>query len=439
MRSRSLQNLISVCLLTLGSIIVWVSIVSAQQSSVINSLVRTSASSGVVTDDSVGDWNQYRGPNRDNLSAETGLLDRWPEGGPERVLTVTGLGEGYSSVSLVGNLIYTMGNIGDSEQILAFDRTTGKQVWTTRSGKAYLDGTGNGPRGTPTIIDGRIYTLGGNGDLVCCDAMTGSVVWQKNILQEFGGSNIVWGISESVLIDDGKVICSPGGSAGSVVALDAKSGKTIWVSKVPEAPQASYASPIPMTVGKVKQYVVFTAKGLAGIRASDGEPMWGENASSNGTANCATPLIIGNHVFSSSDYGTGAEYVQLRAQGDAIVSKKLYHTNEMKNHHGGMVFLDGHVYGSSGDLLSCVDVKTGKHTWRERSMKGSIVYADGKLIFRNENGEVVLLAADPKKYSELGKFNQPDRSDRPAWAHPVIAGGHLYLRDQDKLLVYAIR
>ena len=385
------------------------------------------------------DWNQFRGPNRDNLSTETGLLDRWPDGGPELVMTLTGLGEGYSTVAVVGDLLYTMGNVDGGEYVIALDRNSGKLVWKTRNGNEYHEGQGNGPRGTPTVVNGQVYALGGNGDLVCCDAGSGEVNWQKNILTDFGGSNITWGISESVLVDDGKVICSPGGSRATVVALDADTGRTKWASQVPESPQASYASPVIARVGRIKQYVVFTSKGIVGVRATDGEPMWGQNKSSNGTANCATPLVIGNQVFSSSDYGTGAELVDLRSSGAKTTVQPAYHTKDMKNHHGGMVYLNGFVYGSNGDMLSCVNLRNGKPTWRERGMKGSVVYADGKIVFRNEGGAVVLLAADSQVYKELGKFDQPDRSGRPAWSHPVIADGRLYLRDMDKLLVYNLK
>ena len=395
---------------------------------------------GSVGESSVAaDWNQFRGPNRDNLCKETGLLDQWPAGGPELLFAATGLGEGYSTVAVVGDLVYTMGNVDGGEHVVALDENSGSIVWKVRIGNEYREGQGNGPRGTPTVVDGRVYALGGNGDLACCDASNGNIIWQKNILSDFGGSNITWGISESVLVDEGVVICSPGGSRATVVALDASTGRSKWESKVPESPQASYASPIIAQVGRVKQYVVFTSKGIVGVRASDGEPLWGQNKSSNGTANCATPLVVGNQIFSSSDYGTGAELVNLRASGAKITAQPVYHTMDMKNHHGGMVCLKGFVYGSNGDMLSCVNLKTGKPTWRERSMKGSVVYADDNIVFRNEGGAVVLLAADSKAYRELGKFEQPERSGRPAWSHPVIADGRLYLRDMDKLLVYDVK
>ena len=171
------------------------------------------------------DWNQFRGPNRDNLCTETGLLDQWPEGGPKLLFTATGLGEGYSTVAVVGDLVYTMGNVDSGEHVIALDENSGSIVWKVRIGNEYREGQGNGPRGTPTVIDGRVYALGGNGDLACCDASNGSMIWQKNILSDFGGSNITWGISESVLVDDGKVICSPGGSRATIVALDAATGR----------------------------------------------------------------------------------------------------------------------------------------------------------------------------------------------------------------------
>lgn len=397
------------------------------------------ASTAAAAKTASGDWNQFRGPNRDNLSPETGLMDKWPEGGPKLLQTIEGLGEGYASVSFAGKLMYTMGNTDGAEHVIALDRESGKIVWKTRNGDEYREGQGNGPRGTPTVVDGLVYSLGGNGDLSCLNADDGSVVWQGNILKEFGGGNITWGISESVLVDDGKVICSPGGTEASVVALDAKTGKVAWRSRIPEQPAASYASPVVATIGKVKQYVIFTSKGICGVRATDGEPLWGQNASSNPTANCATPLVIENFVFSSSDYGTGAELVELKSQGKGIQAQQVYFTKDMKNHHGGMVYLDGYVYGSNGDMLSCVELKTGKPAWRERSMKGSVVYADKKIIFRHEQGPVVLLAANSEAYTELGRFEQPQRSDRPAWAHPVVADGKLFLRDMDKMLVYKLK
>lgn len=392
-----------------------------------------------VPQDSSTDWPSFRNASRDNKSLDTGLAERWPAAGPELLWTASGLGEGYSSVSLVGDLIYTMGNLGGAEYLLALNRTDGSTAWKTRSGNAYKDGTGNGPRGTPTFANGKVYSLGANGDLMCCDAKTGDVKWRQNILSKYGGKNIVWGISESVLVDDGKVVCTPGGSRASVVALDAESGTPKWTCKIPGNPQAGYASPRVATIGSVKQYVIFESKGVVGIRAADGFGMWGRNQSSNGTANCATPLVVEDYVFCSSDYGTGAELLKLTSRGKTTKSQQLYFTKDMKNHHGGMVHVDGYIYGSDSSKLSCVNMQSGKAAWQQRG-KGSVVYADGKILFRNEkDGEVVWFRANPRAFESLGRFKQPQRSGKPTWAHPVIVGGKLYLRDMDKLLVYNMR
>lgn len=385
------------------------------------------------------DWNQFRGPNRDNLCQETGLANSWPDQGPRRILTVNGLGEGYSTVAVVGDRLFTMGNTDGAEHVLAIDRHSGSILWKSRNGSEYTEGQGNGPRGTPTVVDGKVYALGGNGDLGCYDAETGDTLWQQNILNEYGGNNIVWGISESVLVDGDTVVCSPGGSQATVVALNARTGRPQWGAKVPNNPQASYASPVIAMAGRNKVYVVFTSKGVVGLRARDGAVLWGHDKCANDTANCATPLVVGRYIFSSSDYGTGAELIEMRAAGSRVTSRAIYHTRDMKNHHGGMVHVDGFVYGSNSDILACVNLKTGKPTWRQRSMKGSVVYADKKIVFRHEDGDVVLLAADSGSYQELGRFSQPERSGRPAWSHPVIANGQLYLRDMDKLLVYDMK
>lgn len=394
--------------------------------------------STVVAQDKAKDWPSFRNSARDNKSLDTGLVDNWPAGGPELLFTATGLGEGYSSVSIVGDLIYTMGNVDGAEHVIALNRNDGSIAWKKRNGREYEDGTGNGPRGTPTYADGNLYSLGGNGDLSCLDAKTGDEQWRVNILKRYGGKNIVWGISESVLVDDGKVICTPGGTRASVVALDAGTGKVRWTCKIPGDPQAGYASPRVAEVGGVKQYVIFESQGMVGIRAKDGFGMWGRKKASNSTANCATPLVVDDYVFCSSDYGTGAELVRLKSRSGKTTSDSVYFTRDMKNHHGGMVHVNGHIYGSDSSKLVCVNMKSGKPTWQQRG-KGSVVFADGKILFRNENGELVWFKANPQRYEELGRFKQPDRSGRPAWSHPVIVDGRLYLRDMDKLLVYNMR
>ncbi len=392
-------------------------------------------------DSAAGDWPQYRGPNRDNISLETGLLDKWPDGGPKLLFVHDGYGEGYSSVSIVGDTIFTMGSQRDDEVLLALNRDDGNVKWTRRVGKLRGDGQGGGPRSTPTVDSDRVYALGANGDLVCANVNTGEVVWEFNILEEFGGNNITWGISESILIDDDRLICSPGGKTATMVALNKFTGKPVWRSVIDGTPMAAYSSPIAINVGGVRQYVNFVHTGVVGVRASDGTPLWGQNASANGTANCSAPVYNDGYVFTASGYGTGGALFQLASNRNNETKSELkYATKQMKNHHGGMVLKDGFLYGFDEQVLTCLDLRSGKPAWQDRSVgKGSLVMADGKLFLRSENGPLALAAATPKGYQELGRFEQPQRANHPAWAHPVVAGGKLYIRDWDKLLVFDVK
>jgi outer membrane protein assembly factor BamB len=383
-------------------------------------------------------WPQFRGPNRDNISLEKGLLEKWPEGGPKVAWQQSGLGDGYSSVSISHGKLYTMGNQGDNEVVLAFDDSTGKPLWSTKTGgQAYREGQGNGPRGTPTVDDDRVYALGASGDLVCVGADKGEVVWQKNILNEYGGNNIVWGISESVLIDGNNLICTPGGREATMVAIDKMTGRNVWSSHVDGSPQAAYSSPIVVEYQGDRFYVNFIHSAVIAIRAKDGHLLWGNKESANETANCSTPLYSDGLIFTASGYGRGAAMFRLNKGG---MPKLGYTSKEMVNHHGGMVLLDGYVYGFDEQILKCIDLKTGKPVWKDRSVgKGSLTYADNHLYLRGENGKVALCLASTKGYEETGRFEPPNRGERPAWAHPVVCGGKLYLRDLDSLIVYDVK
>lgn len=387
-----------------------------------------------------GDWPQHRGPRRDNISTEKGLLLQWPAKGPRLDWKTDGLGEGYSSLAIVGDTIYTMGTIGRDEHLFALDRNGGKRKWSVRTGANRNDGTGNGPRGTPTVDGDHVYALGANGDLVCAKTDDGEVVWNKNILQEFSASNIGWGICESVLIDGDKLICTPGGRNATMVALNKQTGEPIWRSVVQGSPSAAYSSAIAIDVGGVRQYVNYVHTAVVGVRASDGTPLWGQRESANGTANISTPLFTDGHVFTASAYDTGCALFRLASSGGQTRSDVVYSSRQMKNHHGGMVLLDGFVYGSDDAILTCLDLRSGKPAWQNRSVgKGSLIFADGHLYLRSENGPIALIEATPRSYVEKGRFDQPDRSNKPSWSHPVIAGGRLYLRDQDTLLAYDVR
>ncbi|MDA0834917.1 MAG: PQQ-binding-like beta-propeller repeat protein [Planctomycetota bacterium] len=416
---------------------------AAESKPVSRKATRKSRSRDDDDDESISDaeWHQFRGPKRDGHSLETGLLAEWPNDGPALVYEVGGLGEGYSSISVSDGVIYTMGTVNDGDQcVIALNAEDGELLWSVKTGPAYQNGAGNGPRCTPTVDGNDVYAVDANGELICLDKKSGDIRWQKNILKDFQGNNIGWGICESILIDDDKLICTPGGKAATMIALEKSSGNTIWRSDVPTNPSASYASAIVADVGGVRQYINFTHAGLVGVRAEDGSPLWGNQSSSNGTANCSAPLYDDGFVFSSSGYGTGGAAVQLRSSNGLTAAELKYHTNDMANHHGGMVVVDGYVYGTHDPgILTCLDLKTGNVKWKDRSVgKGSVIYADGKIYLRSEGGPLSLVDANPQKYVEHGRFDQPNRSNRPAWAYPAINGGRLYLRDLDKLLVYDI-
>lgn len=388
-------------------------------------------------------WTQFRGPNRANISTETGLLKDWSQNPPKLLWTARGLGEGYSSVSLSGNLVFTMGTKANEETVFAIDLNTGEIVWSQPNGPIFQNNQGNGPRSTPTVDGNLVYALGANGNLACLSVRDGNLEWSKNILQEFSARNIVWGISESPLIDGDKLICTPGGQGATMVALKKQDGSLIWKSAVPSNPQAGYASPIKIDVGGVEQYVNFTHSGVMGIAAENGTPLWGNDRAANKTANCSAPVFYPekSSVFYASGYGTGGALLKLSAAQNRVTAQLGFFTPDMKNHHGGMVQIDGYLYGSSDPgVLTCINLRNGETVWQDRSVgKGALTCADGHIYMRSEKGPIALVEVNPKAYVEKGRFDQPQRTGKPAWPHPVVADGKLFLRDQDLLLCYDVR
>jgi outer membrane protein assembly factor BamB len=311
-------------------------------------------------------------------------------------------------------------------------------VWVRTIGRARDNYQGDGPRGTPTLDGDRMYVLTENGDLASLRVQDGTVVWQRNILQDFGGRNIGWLLSESPLVDGGQVVVTPGGRGAGMAALDKLTGKTIWTTKE-LSDQAGYASPIVADVQGVRTYMTLTSEAGVGVRASDGKLMWRYQAAANDTANIATPVYQDNKVFYSSAYGTGGALLGLRTEGGEVRAQELYFTRDMQNHHGGLVLVNGYLYGFNNSILTCMEFATGKVMWRHRSVgKGSLTYADGHLYLLSENNVVGLAEASPTAYREKGRFTIAD-SGLPSWAHPVVSGGRLYLRNQGILTAYDIR
>ena len=382
------------------------------------------------------DWPQWRGPARDGISAESGLLEEWSPGGPPLLWKTNGLGEGYSSVAVSGGRVFTQGQKQRRQFVIALDEETGAILWETPIGNSYRHGRGNGPRGTPTVNQGNVYALGGEGSLICVEAATGKRLWYSNLLKRFGGRNTSWGISESPLVDGNRVIVNAGGSGASVVALDKKNGNLIWKS---QSDEAGYSSAVAAQAGGVHQYVVLTGEAAVGLRADSGRLLWRYERVSNRTANVATPIVRGDHVFVSSDYGTGGALLELTEDRGDLEVREVYFNRDMRNHYSSSVLVGDYLYGYSSRILTSMNFKTGEVAWRDRSVgKGQIIYADGHLYLLSEDGDVGLVEATPDGYREKSRYSI-GRGDYPTWALPAIANGKLFLRDQDRLFCYNIR
>jgi outer membrane protein assembly factor BamB len=384
------------------------------------------------------EWPQWRGPLRDGKSSETGLLKQWPEKGPGVSWVISNLGEGYGSLAIRGERIYVQGTKNKESAVFCLNRADGKTIWSAPLGPTLSQDKGHGPRGTPTLDGDRLYVLTENGDLACLKESDGARVWSKNILKEYGGGNPRWHLSESPLIDGARLIVSPGGSGAGIVALDKMTGREIWRTKE-LSDEAGYASNIIAEVGGVRSYINYTAGAAVGVRAGDGKLLWRYGNVANRVANCSTPVFADNKVFFSSAYNTGGALLNLKAENGEIKAEEAYFTREMMNHHGGMVLVNGYLYGFSNALLTCIEFNTGKVMWKDRSVgKGSLTYADGMLYLLGEKLTAGLAEANPNAYVEKGRFPINDRG-WDSWAHPVVLGGKLYIRNQNELTCYDVK
>jgi outer membrane protein assembly factor BamB len=389
-----------------------------------------------VTIQALDDWPQWRGPRRDGVSAERGLLKAWPQTGPPLAWKATGAGQGYSSFAVAGGRLYTLGARENREHVVAFDIASGKRVWDAPHGQRFSNDRGDGPRGTPTVDGTRVYAFGASGDLTALEAASGKVAWTVNVIRDFGGQNITWGLSESPLIVGDRIIVSPGGPGSSVVALNKADGKLIWKT---EADRAGYSSAVLHELGGISEAIVFTGQRALGVNIANGRVLWSYDRVANRVANIATPIVRGDHVFLSSDYGTGAALLRLTAAGGGITAQEVYFTREMRNHHASSVLVGDHLYGFSSAILTAMRFDNGEVAWRDRSVgKGSLVHADDRLYLFSERGVVALAEASPEAYKEHGRFSL-ETGSLPTWSHPVVSNGKLFLRDQDTIYAYDVR
>ncbi len=390
------------------------------------------------------DWPEWRGAGRTDRSPDTGLLKSWPAGGPKLNWVFKDAGLGYAGYAVVGDRLYTMGLRGDQELLLALDTKNGTEVWHAAAGPKYPNGWGDGPRMTPTVHDGHVYALGGQGLLVCASAKDGKIVWQKSLVADLGGKLQDWGYTESPLIVGDKVIVTPGGSQGTLAALNRKTGEVVWRSTDVTDP-AQYSSPILISHGGKQQIVQLVTKRVFGTDPETGKVLWQADFPGR-VAVIPTPVYHDGIVYVTAGYGVGCKAVKLSADGKS--AETLYENNKvMKNHHGGVVLVDGHLYGhSDGYGWVCQELATGKEVWVHKGFgKGATHYADGMLYCVDEkSGEVVLAEASPKGWSEKGRFRLDPLSTQRnkqggIWPHPVVVGGKLYLRDQEYLFCFDVK
>jgi outer membrane protein assembly factor BamB len=537
------------------------------------------------------DWPQWQGPDRNAHSKETGLLKQWPKDGPSLAWKMKNLGGGDSAPSVASERIYGMSHRGADEIVWALSEKDGKEIWAVKIAPAHSQSwpqSKEGPSCTPTVDGNRLYVMGLAGNVACLEAADGKMVWQRNMVTDFGGKSPMWSFRESPLVDGDKVICTPGGDEATIVALNKVNGETIWKSHVPDrsggsqnfgfggnrpsvmetdpvlstldkdhnkeissgelaaapvallqldknkdgklaedevSPQrgdgqgnrprsrrgpgimrmmkalsaldadengiidegeiknataallkldvnhdgklteeevgmkfmgpqntgAAYSSPLAIDFGGQRQYVQLLAMTVAGISATDGKLLWRYDKPANGMRiNISTPIYQDGQVFAASAYGAGGGLARLtkNANGE-FAAEEVWFSKSMENHHGGVILHDGALFGANGGngggYLACLDFKTGEVLWNEadrdkrRVTKGSVAFADDRIYYRTEEGPIVLIEPSRKEYIERGRFAQPERTDKPAWAHPVIANGKLYIRDQDTLFCYDIK
>jgi outer membrane protein assembly factor BamB len=422
------------------------------------------------------DWPQWRGPDRSDISKETGLLKEWPKASPKLLWKYDKAGLGFSCFSVVGDILYTMGARNEDEYAIALNVKDGSQLWATKLGPIFTfknNVWGDGPRATPTVDGENIYCLSGLGELVCLKRGKGEVVWRKNLIKDFHGQIMVfsqdltgptgWGYCESPLVDGDQLVCCPGGPDGWMIALDKHSGAAKWRTKE-LTDQATDSSVVVANIGGVRQYVNSTFKedneggSVTGVDAKSGKVLWSfPQKKYNTYAVCPTPIVKDDLIYVTAGYAAGCNLLKITkdAAGKFNV-EDLYSAKSrklMQNDHGGVVLVGGHIYGyADGRGWMCQEFVTGDEVWSDRNVldgKGSLTYADGNLYLFSDEGEAALIKATTEGWQEKGRFKLPElsksRETRPThrsigvWTHPVVANGRLYLRDQEFIYCYAVK
>lgn len=404
-------------------------------------VVAAALTAGLAPATHADDWLQWRGPDRAGISTETGLLDEWPPEGPAVNWQIETLGQGYGTVAVEGDAIYVQGTRDGQSAVFRLRAGDGREVWVRTLGPLYdHPDRGDGPRSVPTVHGEALFVLNGMGEVAKIAKHSGEVIWQFNMLDRFGSPNTHWGISESPLVVRDRMFVMPGGGDGAIAALSTADGSTIWRSSE-LGDVASYSSLILREIAGIEVLLGFTGEAGVGVRAENGELLWRyERPSTVNAINITTPVLEDNLVFYTASYGIGGGALAITAEdeGGSFHSEEAYFGTRLQNHHGGVIAHEGTLYSFFGPALTAVDARTGEVHWRARSVgKGSLVMADGKLFLLSERNKVGLAVATPEGYQERGRFEIEDRGG-PSWAHPVVANGAFYIRDQESLTSYDV-
>lgn len=392
------------------------------------------------------DFPQFRGPLRDGHSPETGLLQEWPKDGPKLLWRVNDVGAGYSTSSVEGERIYLLGNEGAEESVFALTVKDGSRAWSAKLGKVgHPEQNPNypGARSTPTIDGKFLFALGSDGDLVCFESAIGKEIWRKHLRNDFGGKYGEWAYSESPLVDGDKLICTPGGTNATLIALNKRNGEVIWKCAVPGGSDASYSSVVTGEFSGVKQYIQFLATGLVGVDAKTGKLLWHFEKTAKGSpAVIITPLVSDGMIYSGAFRANSALIKPVPMDG-GFTLEEIYSGNKLPIGLGGVVKVGDYFYGSSSVSAMCVEFKTGEVKWEERAIGPcSWLVADGRIYLHAESGDVALIEPSAEAYREKGRFspsNPPPRGQAKAWAYPVVANGRLYIREQNSLWCYDVK
>lgn len=402
----------------------------------------------------VADWPVFHGPKGDNFSAETGLLKSWPENGPKLLWTASGIGNtefpGYSGVVIANEIAYTTGNVkqGDDDKkanscVFALDAKTGKKLWQYDNGPGWT-GHYPGDRSTPTVDGDRVYAFSARGMLVCLEAKSGKEIWKRDLFKEYDANLPVWAYAESVVVDGDKLICWPGGKKASAVALDKKTGREIWTSPG-SSMVAGYATTLIFEHEGIRIYANTNQFGFLAIRADNGERLFFYEHKTSYDINATMLYYQDGKILISSGYGSGTELLKLTIKDGKASVEQIWQEKKLDNQHGGLIVLDGYIYGSSHHykrgVWLCLKWDDGSVAWENRGVgQGCISYADGMLYCMGEaeDGKLALVKATPEKYEEICRFNLPEEGAGKFWAHPVVCNKKLYVRHAASVYCYDI-